>query len=674
MSEVAGTLVETARVLPPAGLPGAEDVPSGRTSLPSRSKGGRGRLAVAAAAVACSLAAVAAGNPLLLLVALVVATAALLARWLPPDAAVPAAVLALTGTAAALGMAAALLHLDLLAHPRLTATGALAAVAGLAAASVRPGRRPMPERTSVAMRLTALPALLAAAVGLMQSLDVRIPAAWALYGTDLASHMRMLRDVQEVGALDYTSDIYPRGLHMLLALASVGMPQGDPARLMDYDLRLMAGACWLAMAAVLATASIVTRRLGTALRMSATQVTIACWLLGLYLLTSNSFMEMFVMLGAAPSLIAFLALWALPIALLSARRTLPRTAAVSAGAVMLLSQLWQPLVVVPVCSFVACAAPHLLGRGGRDIWGVLLRRRAVFGAGVTVAVLAGAAAAGPVIGAVRSGGFSLAGAVGQAAPVPVLLLAASGVAWVGLVLRGRGPLALSFTGGVGGGLVVVALALVGAGNGLDITQWYPNKLLWFLVVFLAPATALGTVALLAAVGRLLARATARLGPAARVTRVAVVATVVAGTCALWVPQYDDPPGSKLAIAASAGAAANESTRRYEIAREQGARAEPVLPMFLTTKLFGDLGSDYIVSKLLSFQTGQAATFGRTDDLCTDLRAVAAGGDAVVVTTLDPAIVERLLQDQHCDATARVVQLPGLDADLASQSFRVGLAQ
>ena len=112
----------------------------------------------------------------------------------------------------------------------------------------------------------------------------------------------------------------------------------------------------------------------------------------------------------------------------------------------------------------------------------------------------------------------------------------------------------------------------------------------------------------------------------------------------------------------------------DIAREQGARQEPVLPMFLTTKLFGDLGADYIVSKLLSFQTGQPTTFGRTGELCSDLRAVAAGREAVVVTTLDPAIVRRLLDAQHCDVTAGVVQLPGLDADLASQSFRVGLPQ
>jgi hypothetical protein len=257
--------------------------------------------------------------------------------------------------------------------------------------------------------------------------------------------------------------------------------------------------------------------------------------------------------------------------------------------------------------------------------------------------------------------------------VPVLLLAASAVACVGLVLLERGAFAQCFAGGVLAGLAVVALALVGAGNGLDITQWYPNKLLWFLVVFLAPVTALAVVVGAVRSWRLLITATAWAGPAARVTRVVVVAAVVAVTGAYWVPLYD-APGTELAKTAALGGADNESSRRYDIAREQGARPEPVLPVFLTTKLFGDLGADYVVSKLLSFQTGQPTTFGRTSELCSDLRAVAAGHDAVVVTTLDTVIVRRLLDAQQCDATARVVQLPGLDADVASQSFRVGLPQ
>jgi hypothetical protein len=219
----------------------------------------------------------------------------------------------------------------------------------------------------------------------------------------------------------------------------------------------------------------------------------------------------------------------------------------------------------------------------------------------------------------------------------------------------------------------VVLALVGAGNGPDLTQWYPNKLLWFLVVLLGPVTALALVAGAVRGWPLLAVTTAWAGPAARLTRFAVVAAVVAATAALWVPQYD-VPGSELAKTASLARADNESTRRYDIAREQGAGAEPVLPMFLTTKLFGDLGADYVVSKLLSFQTGQPATFGRTADLCSDLRAVAPGGDGVVVTTLDPVIVRGLLEAQGCDLPARVVRLPGLEADLASQSFRVGLPQ
>jgi hypothetical protein len=667
MAHSSGSLVETEEALTPVALLAVDGVPA------RRRHGGWGRAGLAAAAGACALVAIAAANPLLLLVALVTATALLLARWLPADVAVPAAVLALTGAASALGMTAALLHLDLLARPSLTAVLALAAVVALAATSMRPGHRRLSGRTTVAARLTALPALGAAALGLMQGVDVRIPAAWALYGTDLSSHMRMLRGVQDAGALDYTADVYPRGLHMLLALVSVGVPQGDPTRLMDYDLRLMAGACWLAMAAVLWTAAVVTRRLGTALGVPGPQVTVACWLLGLYLLTSNSFMEMFVTLGAAPSLVAFLALWALPLALLSSGRTVPRVAAVAVAAVMLLAQLWQPLVVVPVGSFLAYAAPHLLGTRGRELLAVLRRRPAVLAAGVTTVVLAGAAAAGPVLGAVRSGGFSLAGAVGQAAPVPVLLLVASGVACVGLLLRGRGAVAWSFAGGSAAGLAVVALSLVGAGNGLDLTQWYPNKVLWFLVVFLAPVTALALVVLAVLAWRLLGAATAWAGPAARVVRVVVVAAVVAVTCSLWVPQYD-APGTELARTAALGGGDNESSRRYDIAREQGVRPEPVLPMFLTTKLFGDLGSDYIVSKLLSFQTGQPTTFGRTAELCSDLRAVAAGREAVVVTTLDPTIVQRLLEAQQCAATARVVQLPGLDADLASQSFRVGLPQ
>jgi len=263
----------------------------------------------------------------------------------------------------------------------------------------------------------------------------------------------------------------------------------------------------------------------------------------------------------------------------------------------------------------------------------------------------------PLLAVVRSGGSSLASIAGATPAVPGVVLGLTVVAMVWLVRRRSDPAARALLGAALGVLVVAAVLLHGTGK-LDITQYYVMKSLWFLTVLLVPVVALGVAAIGSAVVRAAARLIDRLGPAARVARVAVVSVVVAAFVGFVLP-IGVVAGSDAWAAVSDPDGRSESARAYDVAARYGTAFAPAVtvPVEVGSGEFTNIFTTYIVSKAISFQTGQPLTDGSAFDVCWAVRTVAGSRPAVVVTTLDPAVLLPFMDADGC-GDVRVVRVAG----------------
>jgi hypothetical protein len=635
-----------------------------------------GRQVAGAAGLVVVLAGVVFLNPVLVLCGLVLTTSALLMRRLSWDLALPAGVLALLAVSTIVAVAAGLLDIDLLARPWILATLYVLYSAAGAYWSWRP---------SVPLLSCAAPtggygwaayasAGLAGAIGVAQSFFERMPASWAFTGTDLAQHMILLQDVQRSGSLDYSVSGYPRSFHMLAAFVSVPSPPLDhPLELLSYDMRLVAAATWLCLALVLWAGTTLALRLGAA-RGAPRLVSVgAAVLFGAGALLTNSFVVTFVYMGAASSLLAIVVVVSLPLAALGLNTRRSRVIVLpvmSATSVMLLAHLWQALIVVPPLAFAVYAVPGL-----RDVVALATRRKLwdrlgmPFALVTAVSLIMLAAGSIPLLSLQTSGGLALAATAGDLPAVPWLVLCLGLAVAVWMIrdfLRGSTRL---FLGSVGGLLLATAVMLRGANNGFDLHQYYPMKVLWFLTIMLGPILALTAVDTGRRLFRPVWRSLDRLGGLTRVCRAAVVASLCAVGFAFCLPPLLGNASTTLASLAryaprhgqsdstSIGAV---SSARFDIATSYGTRyaAAVTVPVAVADTTELDHYGPYVVSKLISFQTGQPQSYGQAADVCSDVTAVTAGsGRAVVITQMDPDALRAIMKKKGC-GDVPVVKIPG----------------
>ena len=613
--------------------------------------------------------------PSLVLIGLVVSAFVVLRRWLPTDLAVPVAVLGVLSGAVAVGVSAGLAEVNVLARPQLTAA-VLLTVSGM---SLGPWARSTTRLDSAFQRhswAAVGPAAVAFVIGILQMFSTGVAKSWAFWGTDMAHHMTILRQLQEQGRLDYAAGAYPKGLHMLAALVSVpGVPLQDPLRLMDYDLRLIAAVTWFALSLLLWTGGAVAIRLAATLTLRTRVGVVAALVLGAGALLTNTFLETFVYMGGAQSLLAVVVLWVIPLALLARIPIMSRLSAVATAsvlAVMLLAHLWQALIIVPVVALAAYGVGDLPGllRSARSGSGWAAGLRAL-----PVVVPAAALALVPVLTLQTQGGVSAAATQGDIPAGPWLLLALAAASLVPLLLMFRRGWSRHLLGSTLGMLVAVAILLRGAGNGFDLDQYYPLKTLWFLLLLLAPVVAVWFAWVATGVARAASRALSRTGSAAFVLRAGTTALLAALAFALWLP-WMFGTGSATAGAwhrstaadtvEQNGTADNWSAQRYDIARRYGTAYSParVVPYYVGNQTGLDGYGTRIVSGLLTFLTGQPEIAGDLPDLCDTVHQVAGTQPAVVLSKKPVSDVTKTLAAGGCAAEVRIVHL-----DLAQQAGR-----
>lgn len=611
------------------------------------------------------------GQPALSLLGLMISTAAVLLTWLAWDLALPAAALVLVGLASSAGVAAAATDVDL-----LTSSGWLVAVmlgwsmtALLLVRRLRVPwwRRPAPVKSGAAC-LAYGPALVAAAVAAVQAASTSVAASWALQGTDLAQHAIELQGVRQAGQLDYLADLYPRGLHMLAALVGGPGAPTEPATLLAHDLRLFAACSWFSLALVLLMGAGLVLRITSSVALPPRVGLLATTGLGVLLLVLSGTVNVFVSMGAAPSLLAVLVIWSLPAARLELgavareRRGALTTLLIAAVSTALLAHLWQALLLVPVVALLLSGSPRR--------WLHLLRQlgpRAA--AGAAAAVAACALLALPALLGVMRAGASLAGIPGEVPQPPWPFLAVGALALLVLpLLRSRFRSLLVLAGPTAGLLLVTAVLLRGADNGFDLTQYYPMKALWFLTLVLMPVTVVVAAAAAVSGGGRLWVVLARLGAAARVARVASFGVLAALVVSFVLPQIAAARSATLDALRPLWdpAAAELGEDRLQIANQHGARYAPrvTVPVAVGTSAILDRYGSYVISKLMSYETGQPQSHGRALFVCSDIDLVAGDRPAVVVTKLDATLLQQLMERDGC-GDVPIVQIPGgiADADM-----------
>jgi hypothetical protein len=423
----------------------------------------------------------------------------------------------------------------------------------------------------------------------------------------------------------------------------------------------MAAATWLTFALMAGAAASVTVRVARLLGSTDAIAVGAAAVCGAGLLLFNQLVLSFVYMGAAPSLLAMVVLWALPLAALELDlRQVPRPGmallVVATASVALLGHLWQPLAVVPFVALFVVAVrrrPHPSDR--------LPRRFAVLSVGAGLVAVGLPAPA--VLSVLHAQGLATAAITGSIPTVPLVLLVggAGSTAW--LAYRRRTASSRAFVGTAAGLVAVAAVLTLGSGR-LDTTQYYVAKPLWFLGVALLPVFAAVGARAVARVVVAARRQSDRLGSMARLTRAFVVASSVALVVAFVLP-IEAVVGSAALDTVTTQEPTTASSRSYTTAVDYATRYAPavVVPVELGSGPFPDFLPSLITSKLMSFMTGQPQNDGQPLMVCADVRAVAGTHPAVVLTTLDPAVLAPVMRAGGCP-DVRVVRLPGPRRTLA----------
>lgn len=617
-----------------------------------RARAGRSLALVAALSI---MVGIVTGAALPLLLGAVASLTSAFRKWVPYDVALLLAVGSLTAVSLVVGMTASVVGVDLLARPGVVQ--ALVLVGSVAVAVRGGGMRPAAAvPRSFLRRCSYLPAWIAAVGGVVQMTWDGLAASWALGSSDPAQHVLFLGEIQRTGVLDYAAEAYPRALHMLLALGSA--PSARPAGradLLALDIELYAAATWLSMALVLAAGIGMTHRLCRLLGLSERAAVFAGLLLGVTVLSANATVGTYVYMGAAPALIAIALMW-LPAMLCFDRMRVSAPVSLVAMSllVMVLAHLWQALVVVPPAMLLALA----IRSRQSPLGGLALRSSPLVWTGAAAMSAASLMAALPPLTSIQGrGGVELAAIPGDLPSPPWALLMLSLLALTLLVpLRQVAAVRLVF--GTALGVVgMTGFLLVGAGGGLDLTAYYPTKGCWYLTVLLAPVLCTAAAAGAPRVVHQFLRLTARAGAGARVVRFgAVSAPLVLGLAWFGPTLIGAPPLLAASMVKPPGAPAVDRT--LELAELGAARPGPdvVVPVGIASGKPYSRSGGYVVSKLLSFQTGQVVTFGLPDRVCAEAEKAAGGQAAVVVTDLDAVLLSRLAQQQGCDV--RVEQLSG----------------
>lgn len=585
------------------------------------------------------------GSAGLALVGLCLATTAGLRRVLPWAVALVSAPLVLTLAATAVGLAASPLRP---LSSSLVSVAIQLTVLGISLPAARTVMEPVhrPRRGAIAL----LAPLAAATIGLLQFVVDRLAASWGLMGTDIAEHVVLLGGVQEAGHLDYSHGGYPRGLHALLALVTA--PQASAPRsieLLRSDIILFAAVVWLAFAAVLLGAHVVASRVAVA--GSLTGGSVAAALLPWLLLGWASLQLSFVHMGAAPSLLAVLSMWALPLWAMSSRSAgrdaLPRAVMVAAASGAVLGHLWQPLVIAPATGVVGML---IAGRMHRD----RPRKSAVI-LSVALSAACAAVAAPALIGVVDAGGIGIAAIEGVIPHAPLAIVVLILALDVAALRRLPRVAAGAWLGGLVGLFAVFAVLLIGAHG--DPSQYYPQKVVWFFCLVSAPLSATAAVHVLIRCARLLLMATRG---HQRVMRVGISAIAVAGPLAVVVPGMFAPT-SMLRASVIAEPADGYAGRRIEIAAQHADAYAPAVTVPVEAGLLPGGRGAYVQSKLIRFLTGQPTNFGYAGDVCADVRAVAGAHPAVVLTDVSPTDLRLNLNAGGC-GDLRIVRADGAPSD------------
>lgn len=617
------------------------------------------RTALAGTGLVLTLAGLLLAAPVLVLCGIVLGVVSLLMRWVPLDVALPLAATACVAGSALAGVAAHSVGVDLFAAP--AAVGGALVLAGVLA--VLDSRRGLvstdaPGTPSRALWIAYAPALVAFAIAALQASSVRAAASWTFFGTDITRHLALVKQIRETGALDYAANAYPGAFHTLLALVSTpGAPRTGPADLLAYDLRLVAAATWLTLAVLMSTASTLVLRLGQLLG-SSRAVTVCAAAIGpAMLLVVNSFAVTFIYLGAAPSMLAVVALWSIPLVALELERTGVRRVlpllVLACLVTATVAHMWQALVIVPPAGLLAIVVGRRRGSSGRPL--VPGRRTALVVVGV--AVLTAAVALPAILGVLRAGGIAIAAIPGAAPgpPIAVLILCVVAVGWS---LRARRHDAVRALLGMALALLAMAALLLYGSGRLDVTQYYVLKALWFFALLLLPLVALWSMTAVARVQQMLWRQIGRLGPWARVAQIAVVAVAMAlfGAFVLPIPAVS---GVLALNTARDLQGSSESAREYDIAIDYGTKFLPAItvPVEVGSGIFPDPFLTKVTSSIIGVETGQPENPGPTFAVCAAVRAVAGSHAAVVVTTLDPAVLLPYMEADGC-ADVPVVRIEG----------------
>jgi hypothetical protein len=222
-------------------------------------------------------------------------------------------------------------------------------------------------------------------------------------------------------------------------------------------------------------------------------------------------------------------------------------------------------------------------------------------------------------------------------------------------------------------LAVTAVLMAGASNGFDLTQYYPLKSTWFLLIVVAPLLALGATSGIVRVTRRAMHELGRAGQAAPVLRVTTVATVVALLGAFWLPTVLHAGGATQAAwqapAPGPQPASNSllrSSQRYDIAvrYHRDYPHDVVVPYYVGQSAAFDGFTTRLVSELLAFQTDGAAMTRDGQDPCAIIDDLAGHRSAVIISKLPVRRVHLDMARHGCAGRAPVVHVPGGITDVA----------
>ncbi len=617
-------------------------------------------LSLLALATVLALAAFSTANGTLLLMALTAGATHLARRWFPTDVAVILAVAALVLTATAIGLLSWGMGWHLLgARPQ--ALGAMAVVVGAFAMGYRvPGGRQLASLPRSGWTWTAfIPAFALVPAAVANVFCSRVAISWVALIKDTAEHAWLVSELRRTGQLDYSSGLYPRGLHSLAAWSytAVGQPND-----MLTQLQAVAGLVFLCYALTVAALTSLSMRLcirGGARMQGMVGLTTGVLLLGL-----NAFVGQFVQSSAHASLLA-LTFSLVPVFLSQATSALRQRLVLCAIPLVaaLQANLWTATLAASAgVGAIAICRSFVVGR--LDGWRRTVRDLLV----ATPVTLLAAPMVGVVLLALeRHGGTGIASLPGHPfTPGPYAYVFPM-VGFVALAYRCRRLDRMVMLSTILGFVAMTGVLLVASGKPTDLGQWYPTKGVWFALMAAMPAGVAGGTAGIIWICRRVSQLTASFGERRRLVNlvtasVALTALGLANGVAIWSytlqpPRLTIPFRSTPSMDAQrsepsgvdALSAGQVSQRRVEIALGYGGRYAPrvTMPVLVGSDNAVDKSADSVVSTLMRLRTGQALNAGGLTNLCKQV-AMAGGREPVTVITAAPRhVVTDALKQQGC---------------------------